>query len=188
MSQARLNVYMACATVLLFCFALFLNELLFTKLEFARGINWIYLPAGMRLLCILLFAEAGAVGLLLVSWAVCFLYFFPDDVLRSFVGGVIAAAAPYLVYRGAGWLTGARTSLAGLTPTRLLAYAVVFSIASPLLHHVWFALRGQDNLISGFLVMAAGDLVGTLIVLYSAKALLTLAAPRNTRPRSASPH
>lgn len=183
MSQARLNVYMACATVLLFCFTLFLNELLFTKLEFVRGINWIYLPAGMRLLCILLFAEAGAVGLLLVSWGVCFLYFFPDDVLRSFVGGVIAAAAPYLVYRGAGWLAGARTSLAGLTPTRLLAYAVVFSIASPLLHHIWFALRGQENLLSGFLVMAAGDLVGTLVVLYSAKAMLTLASPRMAAPR-----
>jgi hypothetical protein len=183
MSQARLNVYMTCATVLLFLFALFLNELLFTKLEFARGINWIYLPAGMRLLCILLFAEAGAVGLLLVSWGVCFLYFFPDDVLRSFVGGVVAAAAPYLVYRAAGWLAGARTSLADLTPGRLLVYAVAFSIASPLLHHLWFALRGQDNLFSGFLVMAAGDLAGTLIVLYSAKTLLTLASVRRATPR-----
>lgn len=178
MSQARLNVSMAAATVILFCSALFLNELLFTKLEFAPGINWIYLPAGMRLLCILLFAEAGAVGLLLVSWGVCFMYFFPDDVLRSFVGGIIAAAAPYLVYRGAGWLLGARTSLAGLTPSRLLAYALAFSIASPLLHHIWFALRGQDDLLSSFLAMVAGDLAGTLIVLYSAKGLLSLFAPR----------
>ncbi|HEY0489613.1 MAG TPA: hypothetical protein VGD30_08895 [Telluria sp.] len=174
---------MAAATVVLFCSALFVNELLFTRLEFAPGINWIYLPAGMRLLCILLFAEAGAVGLLLVSWGVCFLYFFPDDVLRSFVGGVIAAAAPYLVYRGAGWLAGARTSLADLTPARLLAYALAFSIASPLLHHFWFALRGQDNLMSGFLAMAAGDLAGTLIVLYSAKALLAVFSPRTAAQR-----
>lgn len=183
MSQARLNIYMAGATVVLFCFALLLNELLFTNSEFTRGINWIYLPAGMRLLCILLFAEAGAVGLLLVSWGVSFLYFFPDDVLRSLVGGVIAATAPYLVYRGAGWLAGARKTLADLTPARLLAYAVAFSIASPLLHHMWFALRGQDNLLSSFLVMVAGDLAGTLIVLYSAKGLLTLLSPRSAVPR-----
>lgn len=178
MSQVRLNVYMAVATIVLFCSTLFLNELLFTKLEFAPGINWIYLPAGMRLLCILLFAEAGAVGLLIVSWGVCFLYFFPDDMPRSFVGGIIAAAAPYLVYRGANWLTGARTSLADLTPARLLAYAVAFSIASPLLHHFWFALRGQDQLLSGFLAMAAGDLAGTLIVLYAGKGLLSIFSPR----------
>lgn len=183
MSQARLNVCMTGATVILFCLALFVNELLFTSLEFARGINWIYLPAGMRLLCILLFAEAGAVGLLLVSWAVCFLYFFPDDVPRSFVGGIIAAAAPYLVYRAAGWLAGARSSLADLTPARLLAYAVAFSIASPLLHHFWFALQGQENLVSSFLAMAAGDLAGTLIVLYSAKIVLTLCSPRTVTRR-----
>lgn len=178
MSQARLNVFMVVATIILFCFTLVLNELFFTRLEFARGINWIYLPAGMRLLCILLFAEAGAVGLLLVSWGVCFLYFFPDDAVRSFFGGIVAASAPYLVYRSAQWLTGARTSLADLTPARLLAYAVAFSIASPLLHHIWFAFRGQDNLVSGFLAMAAGDLAGTLIVLYSAKGLLILFRPR----------
>lgn len=178
MSQARLNVYMVAATVILFCVALFLNEVLFTRLEFGPGINWIYLPAGMRLLCILLFAEAGAVGLLLVSWGACFLYFFPDNVPRSFFGGIVAAAAPYLVYRAAGWLTGARTSLADLTPARLLVYAVTFSIASPLLHHVWFALSGQDNVLSGFVAMVAGDLAGTLIVLYSAKALLTAFWPR----------
>jgi hypothetical protein len=44
-----------------------INEWLFTPFEFARGINWIYLPAGVRLLCTLLFAAAGAIGLLLVS-------------------------------------------------------------------------------------------------------------------------
>ena len=183
MSQARLNLCMVGATVILFCSALVVNELLFTRLEFARGINWIYLPAGMRLLCILLFAEAGAIGLLLVSWAVCFFYFFPDDLLRSFVGGIMAAAAPYLVYRGAAAITGQRTSLAGLTPARLLAYAVAFSIASPLLHHLWFALRGQDNLAQGFIVMAAGDLAGTLIVLYTAKGLLALLPSRALPPQ-----
>ena len=67
------------------------NEWLFTRLEFVPGINWIYLPAGMRLLCVLLFGNAGAIGLLLVSWLVCFFYFFPDDYLRSFMGGVLAS-------------------------------------------------------------------------------------------------
>ncbi|MGZ8288616.1 MAG: hypothetical protein ACXW2U_03935 [Telluria sp.] len=178
MSQHRLNLYMVLATIVLFCAALVLNELLFVHLEFARGINWIYLPAGMRLLCILLFAEAGAIGLLLVSWGVCFFWFFPNDFLRSFMGGIIAAVAPYMVYRLMPLVIGARSSLADLTPIRLLAYAVAFSIASPLLHHLWFALQGQENLLSGFAVMAAGDLFGTLIVLYAAKGILALVHPR----------
>lgn len=165
---------MATATLVLFLSTIAVNELLFTRLEFARGINWIYLPAGMRLLCILLFAEAGAIGLLLASWLICFFYFFPDDPIRSFVGGILAAAAPYLVYRIMLVGADARTSLADLTPLRLLAYAVAFSIASPLLHHIWFAMQGQTDLLQSFMVMAAGDLSGTLIVLYAAKLALVL--------------
>jgi hypothetical protein len=110
MSQLRLNLFMVAATMILFAIALAINEAFFTKLEFAAGINWIYLPAGVRLLCTLLFGEAGAIGLLLISWAVCFFYFFPNDPIRSFAGGILASAAPYLVYLGAG---NAREPLAG---------------------------------------------------------------------------
>jgi hypothetical protein len=177
MSQLRLNLYMVVATIVLFSSALALNELLFAKLEFAPGINWVYLPAGIRLLCTLLFGEAGALGLLIVSWGVCFFYFFPNDMMRSLMGGVIAAAAPYLVYRLAQGALGLRASLGNLTPRRLLACAVAFSIASPLLHHIWFAIQGgSDDIVNGFLVMAAGDLDGTLIVLYGAKAVLAYTA------------
>jgi hypothetical protein len=173
---------MAGATVVLFCSTLALNELVFTRLEFVRGVNWIYLPAGMRLLCILLFAEAGAIGLLVASWLACFFYFFPNDPIRSFMGGIIAAAAPYLVYRVMLISAGARTSLADLTPLRLLVYAVAFSIGSPLLHHIWFALHGDtDKLLRSFLVMAQGDLAGTLIVLYLAKGALALAGAVSRR-------
>ncbi|MEG0199846.1 MAG: hypothetical protein RR718_03770, partial [Comamonas sp.] len=58
---------MVLTTVLMFLLALLLNEWLFSSLKFVTGINYIYLPAGMRLVCTLLFAEAGAVGLLLAS-------------------------------------------------------------------------------------------------------------------------
>jgi hypothetical protein len=179
MSQLKLNALMISATILLFTLALAINELLFTRLEFARGINWIYLPAGVRLLCTLLFAEAGAVGLLLVSWAVCFFYFFPDDPVRSFAGGLLASASPYLVYLGMRRCFGLQTTLANLTPMKLLACALAFSLASPLLHHIWFALyEGKTGLVRSFVVMATGDFFGTLTVLYAAKFLLTRLAPR----------
>jgi hypothetical protein len=175
-SKLSLQVSLCCATIVLFLSAIALNELLFTRLEFARGINWIYLPAGIKLLSLLLFAEAGGVGILIASWIICFGYFFPDDPLRSFVGGILAALAPYLVYRFILASNKGDASLAGLSAPRLLFYALAFSIASPGLHHIWFALQGSsDDLWRSFLVMAGGDLSGTLIVLYTAKAILTLA-------------
>jgi hypothetical protein len=173
MTQFKLNAGMVATTMVLFIAALALNELLFGYLEFAPGISWMYLPAGVRLLCTLLFGEAGALGLLLVSWLVCFCYFFPDDPVRSFAGGILASAAPYLVYRGAQRFFGLQAALTNLGPVQLLGCAAAFSLASPLLHHLWFAFyEHKANLAHSFAVMAAGDFGGTLVVLYTAKFLL----------------
>ncbi len=177
----RLQATLVVATIALFSGMLAINEWLFRSLEFARGINYVYLPAGMRLLCTLLFAEAGAVGLLFASWAASFLLFFPGQFDRPFAGGIIAAGAPYLVYRIASVRYGLHASLANLTPRRLLMLVLAYSVASPLLHHVYFALEGRDHLLRGFLAMFLGDLDGTLIVIYGLKALLALAPRPLTR-------
>lgn len=181
--QFRLQAIMVLTTMVLFIAMLALNEWLWTRLEFVRGINWIYLPAGIRLLSTLLFAEAGAVGLLLVSWLVSYCYFFPDDFLRSFAGGILATLAPYSIYRWARHQYGLQASLANLTPGKLLVLIVAYSVASPLLHCLWFALQGQENLFQGLLVMIIGDLMGTLLVIYTAKAGLALLPVSQPRTR-----
>jgi hypothetical protein len=179
MSQLKLNLSMVAATIVLFVGALLVNELLFARLEFIKGVNWIYLPAGVRLLCTLLFAEAGAVGLLIASWLVCFFYFFPNDPVRSLAGGILAAVAPYGVYLVARHLYGLKSSLANLTSMNLLQCALMFSIASPVLHHIWFALyEHKPHLADSFVAMVTGDLSGTLIVLYGARFALRRARPR----------
>ena len=177
-SSIRHQVLQVAATILLFLGMLWINDWLFRHLEFVPGINWVYLPAGMRLLSTLLFAEAGAIGLLLVSWYVSFVWFFPHDPDRAFMGGIIASLAPYGVYRLARRYYGLDAGLRNLTPARLLVLALVYSVASPLLHHLWFAARGQDNLLQGFAVMFVGDLMGTLIVLYGLKAILSMVPRR----------
>lgn len=62
----RPQAAMVLTTMAFFVVGLVVNELVFNHFEFTRGVNWIYLPAGIRLLATLLFAEAGALGLLLV--------------------------------------------------------------------------------------------------------------------------
>jgi hypothetical protein len=175
MTQFRFQAAMVATTMIAFIAMLVANEWLFTRLEFVPGINWVYLPAGMRLLCVLLFGNAGALGLLLVSWLVCFFYFFPDDYVRSFMGGVLAAAAPWIANRIAQNVFGLRASLTNLSPQRLLVCIVLYSVASPLLHHIWFAIHGDtDRLLHSFFVMFIGDLNGTLIVVYAMKGILAL--------------
>ena len=168
---------MVVGTVILFLATILLNEILFTHLQFAPGINFIYLPAGVRLLSVLLFAEAGAIGLLIASWYICFFYFFPDDPLRSFVGGILASLAPYLAYRAL-LASGIGASLRGMSGQRLFYFALLFSVMSPAMHHAWFALTGGQDLLHGFIVMFIGDLAGTLIVLYGARLALNVFWPK----------
>ncbi len=166
---------MLVGSALLFLLSFALNEWLFAGSEFVRGINWIYLPAGMRLLCTLLFGGAGALGVLLASCLTSLLYYFPGDLERALFGAAISAAAPYLVYLLAQKIFGLRASLANLSAHRLLWLAVLYALASPLLLHVGFWLRGDmHGTLHGFLVMFIGDLLGSLVVLYAVKLLLSL--------------
>ena len=177
MHHLQLKFTMVAGTVILFLATILLNEILFTHLEFAPGINFIYLPAGVRLLSVLLFAEAGAFGLLLASWYICFFHFFPDEPLRSFAGGILWSLAPYLAYRAL-LASGIGASLRGMSGQRLFCFVLLFSVMSPAMHHAWFALMGGQDLWHGFVVMFAGDLAGTLIVLYGARLALNVFWPR----------
>jgi hypothetical protein len=179
MSSLRLHFWAVVGTAATFIGSLWLNQEIFTHSEFVRGVNWVYLPSGVRLLGTLLAGADGAVGLLVGSWLVDFFYFFPNDPVRSFVGGIIATVAPYAVYRLALERYGMRASLADLTPKRLLILAFAYSIANPLLHHIWFFLEGDtQNIVQRFFVMFIGDLAGALIVLYAVKGILVLLSPK----------
>lgn len=162
-------------TATVFLAALLANEVVFPGLAFITGVNWIYLPAGIRLLCTLLFAEAGAVGLLIASWFACFCYFFPGDIIRSAAGAVIAAVAPYLSYLFVERRYGLATSLKSLSGLRLLTAAVLYAFAGSTLHHLWFWLSrdGHASMESWF-VMFVGDFGGTVIILYFFRMLIAL--------------
>lgn len=178
-----MHALMLLLTIFFFLLLYAINEWLFRSLEYAPGINLIYLPAGARLLCVLLFAETGAVGLLIVSWLINFLVLFPDEPMRAFAGGIVAAAAPYLANLADRRLFGLRPSLGNLSSRRLLACVLFYSIASPVLHHVWFALHGDPLSLRGLAAMSVGDCLGALIVVYCGRLILRIhaALPRRSR-------
>ena len=173
-SPSRMDFYMVVGTICLHGAMMVVNELFFRRAEFLQGIGWIYIPAGTRVLCTLMFGRAGAIGLLVAGWFACYWYYFPGDALRATTGTVAGAIGPYLVYVAAQSRFGLQASLTNLTPQRLLFCALGCSVASPLLHHLWFSIHGGNQLVPGLFVMVIGDLVGSLIVLYTAKWLLSL--------------
>lgn len=179
---ARIRFFCSLAALSLFLFsaALLINEWVFAHLEFVPGISWVYLPAGIRLLCVLLFGFPGVVGVLVASWFSSIYYVFPHDPLRAMVGAFISAFAPCLACHAVKWRFELRQGLENLTPSLLFVCCIACAMVNAGLHHAWFALTGPAGreLIQSFLVMAFGDLAGALIILYGMKALLSLAGGR----------
>lgn len=183
MSNFRMQLGMVIITIMLFLSLNTFNEWFFGRFEFAYGINWVFLPAGMRLLATLMFGTAGFVGCFIAGLLLNFFHFSFNDPFRAFMGAIAGSLGAYLVYLLAARLYGLHASLANLTPRRLLLLSVLCSMASPLLHHLLFIYEGHtSNLLHSYMAMFIGDLMGTLIVIYFMKLLLSL-LPSSDRVR-----
>jgi hypothetical protein len=145
-----------------------------TALEWADGVSWIFLPAAVRLLAVLLFGSAGALGLFVGGlFTMSMIEEAPLPKALGIAG--VSALAPLLAVG----LTLRRlrlpASLSGLGTRHLVLLALASAAASVLLHNLyyWFSDQRGDPL-SGLLPMFAGDIAGTVIVLYVVRSALRL--------------
>jgi hypothetical protein len=150
-----------------------LNEWLFKAFEIHSSANWIFLPAGLRLICTLLLGINGAVGLLigalLANYSTSLL-----DIITSVGDSFIGAGAPLLAYLLA-LHTGMPKSLHRLSATRLSVLALMYALISSLLYSLWYVARDvYPNFLHNWVTMFIGDLLGTLIIIYTLKILLAL--------------
>ncbi len=153
-------------------YALFfgINSILMDSLTFSLGVNWIFLPAGLRLLLTLLFGMSAAIGISLISILIALNFYFQHDLISGIGAGFLGGLSPYLaklfVFRNMGLTANLET----LNGSKLLNCIFIYSLMSPLLHQTWFFIRGiNDNFIEHVGVMFIGDLIGTLIIIYLAK-------------------
>jgi len=160
-------------TVMYFVFYQF-NDWLFASLELHTGAHWIYLPAGLRLLCTLLLGIEGAIGIFIASLAVSLANMAHVDFTTMLVASVISAAMPYLAYRTALHL-GMPPSLENLSVKILFALTVLYALLNSAAHSAWYRLRDvSSDSLNTFFVMFIGDLIGTLIIIYTIKFMLVL--------------
>lgn len=175
MLSSKINKYflIVIGTAITFTIFLELNIFLFAKLEFVKGTNWIFLPSGLRLLFVLLFSEMGAVGIVLASFIINYRQYYNGDAVNAVMTGCISGASPLIARQiclGFGYIS---ENLEGLSTRSLLTAAVIFALTNSLLHQIWYVAYGQtQDFFTTTAVMAIGDCVGTIVVLYIAKFLI----------------
>lgn len=151
-----------------------LNDWLFVSLEFHTGVHWIYLPAGLRLLCTLLMGAEGAIGLFLGSLLITITTNSNLDTVTLFEAAVISAGIPYVVYRTA-LFYGMASSLENLSAKSLFVLIFTYSLTTVFAHSILFRLQGvSEDFLDALTALFIGDLSGTLIVIYFIKCCLLI--------------
>ena len=134
------------------------------------NISWLFLPAGVRLILIMVFEEKSLIGLFLGSLTTGLIF----NELNQSLGlitliSMIATLAPYLAYRIVKHFK-ARLSddLGQLNLDTIASLVLGVALMSTLSHHLVFRLNegifGVQEL-SSVMTFFAGDLIGTLVIL-----------------------
>lgn len=150
----------------------YLNAWLFENSEFARHVNWIFLPAAVRMVAVLVFGWAGVVGLFIGSIAVI-----PEvvqaDLVHAATLAILSSVPALVAARSVQRLLDVPANLAGITGKQLLCFGIAGGLANSFVHTLYFAWReGSLEALQGFTPMFIGDTVGTLIMLYAGAILL----------------
>lgn len=146
--------------------AFHLNFFLFDWLEFSQGVNWVFLPSGLRLLLVLVLGVPGALGIVMGSCVINYQLHGLDANLFNIVTALISGGAPLLARSLCVDLLKMQTNLEGLTSQSLLKISTLFAALSAVLHQVWYFWIGYStSFATSAGAMAIGDLLGTALLL-----------------------
>jgi hypothetical protein len=156
----------AVTTALAYSLFFFANDWLFQIARVSDHISWVFLPAAIRMLAILMFGWAGVVGLFIGSLAVIWDLML-EEPAHALTLAVLSSVPSMLAARFVQRAIGIGADLAGMTGRHLLCFGLAGGLLNSLVHTVYFATReGSLGPLHGFVPMFVGDTLGTLIVLY----------------------
>jgi hypothetical protein len=164
------------ASIFAYTIVFYVNDWLTSHISYGLGVNWIYLPAGLRLFLTLIFGLPGALGITVASFFISYLGPFPHELTTCLGIGLISGFAPYLARIFILTNIKIQSDLSDLSIYKLIACILIYSLLSAGLHQWWFAVRGLDETgsLNHFLVMFSGDVFGTVLLIALIKYSLDL--------------
>ena len=160
-SQFLTEIILSTALYMVF---FYFNQFITQPLEFSMGVNWIFLPAGVRIFITLIFDYSGALGLALASLLINYIGFYGLDLTAILGIALICGAAPLLARYFVIHNLKVRADLNNISLKQLLVIIIAYSLLSSSLHQLWFVARGLDS--GGwnhFIVMFCGDVAGSIL-------------------------
>ena len=171
--QLQKSVWVVALTALAYMGLFSFNQLVSPTLDMASARGLVFLPSGLQLIGILLFVEWGALGLVLGALAMGFGPLYAGDPITTLGAALLTGLAPLCARALCVRCDALDEDLHGLSAAGLLRLTVVFSALSALMGQLWLLGRNQGgDLWADMALHFTGNLLGALILLYSAKLVL----------------
>jgi hypothetical protein len=159
-----------------------LNGWIFSNFVYSEGICWVFLPAGFRVVVVLVLGLPGALGLVVGSWFIDSALFSADTWLLPFLNGLVSGLTPWLVMKYLQHKGQLKPQIMSMTAQRLLQITLIFSAASAISHQLlwWLFERPDANILIDFWPMFIGNALGALLMLYGFKFALDRIQPNRS--------
>lgn len=112
-----------------------LNDLLFPAAEIDPFVSWIFLPAAIRVLAVMVFGPAGVIGLFIGSY----LTIEPEvqeNMVHAGMISLVSAVAPLIAVRFCQTRLALPDTLAGLRPRNLFCFSLAGAVLNVGLHQI----------------------------------------------------
>lgn len=147
-----------------------LNMMFFSHFESSKFINWVFIPAGIRLIAVLLFGFYGVIGLFIGAMMTSHYVGigFDTAIMVSLISGI----NPYLSITATKYCLKVDALMRGMDAKQLLTLSFFAALFNGLSHNLYFHLFMGKGSIADCINMFIGDLIGSLIVLFSFSLLI----------------
>ena len=152
-----------------------LNGWLFADLVYREGVSWIFLPAGFRVLLVMLLGLPGAVGIMLGTWYLDRDLLINGSIWLVLLNGLVSGFIPLLVLKVLSKGRSIEQLLKVMTTRALLNLTLIFAAASSAAHQlIWLLRQHTDlNILIDIWPMFIGDVLGTLLIIYGFKLVVS---------------
>ena len=163
-------------SALLFITFFHVNDWVFASLEYRQGVNWVFLPAGFRVILVMVMGIPASMGIMLGTWFIDRAAFDTTHYTVTLFNGVASGFTPWVVMKALVHCKKFGPQLQKLSSTQLLNFTLIYAASNALVHQLgwWWMDHARVNPLVDIWPMFIGDMVGALIMLYAFKGLLSM--------------
>ncbi len=143
-----------------------LNALLFHKAFLSPLVSWVFLPAGIKIVSVIVFDELGVLGLFVGALATYYLNNLSAG--NPLILAAVSASSPFVAIHVSKYLLKLDDLCSGMSGTHLLIISFIYAVTNTLFHELYLGvhMRNLVGFANNQFVMFCGDLLGALLLLF----------------------